>query len=62
MPLMNGSYGIQNYGEVLEANYRIHVMRGVTFAPDFQYYFRPGGQSALHNAAMLGFKSHIQFF
>ena len=62
MSLMNGSYGIQNYGEVLEANYRIHVMRGVTFAPDFQYYFRPGGQAALHNAAMLGFKSHIQFF
>ncbi|OUI81544.1 porin [Gluconobacter sp. DsW_056] len=62
MPLMAGSLTPQTFGEVLEATYRIHVMRGVTFAPDFQYYFRPGAQKALKDAAMLGFKSHIQFF
>ncbi|WP_099285703.1 carbohydrate porin [Gluconobacter kondonii] len=62
VPLMAGSLTPQTFGEVLEATYRIHVMRGVTFAPDFQYYFRPGAQKALKDAAMLGFKSHIQFF
>ncbi|QDH17085.1 carbohydrate porin [Swingsia samuiensis] len=62
MPLLNGSYGIQTTGEVLEAAYMIHVMRGVTFYPDFQYYFRPGAQKTLRDAAMLGFRSHIQFF
>ncbi|GBD57930.1 carbohydrate porin [Gluconobacter wancherniae] len=61
-PLLNGSYGPQSFGEVLEATYRIRVMRGVTFAPDFQYFIRPGAQAALRNAAMLGFRSHIQFF
>ncbi|QHI96313.1 carbohydrate porin [Aristophania vespae] len=60
--LMNGSYGIQRSGSTIEAMYRIHVMRGVTFAPDFQYYIHPGAQKALKDAAMLGFKSHIQLF
>lgn len=59
---MSSSLTPQTFGEVLEATYRIHVMRGITFAPDFQYYFRPGAQKALKDAAMLGFKSHIQFF
>ncbi|EHH67871.1 carbohydrate porin [Gluconobacter morbifer] len=62
MSLMAGSLMPQTFGEVLEATYRIHVWRGITFAPDFQYYFRPGAQSGLRDAAMLGFKSHIQFF
>ncbi|WP_241663679.1 carbohydrate porin [Oecophyllibacter saccharovorans] len=61
-PLMWGSYGIQRWGSTLEAMYRIHVTRGVTFAPDFQYYFHPGMQRRLKDAAMLGFKSHIQLF
>ncbi len=61
-PLMWGSYGVQRWGSTLEATYRIHVMRGVTFAPDFQYYFNPGMQRVLKDAAMLGFKSHVQFF
>lgn len=60
--LMNGSYDLQRSGSTIEAMYRIHVTRGVTFAPDFQYYIHPGGQRALKNAAMLGFKSHIQLF
>ncbi|MXV44364.1 carbohydrate porin [Saccharibacter sp. 17.LH.SD] len=61
-PLLWGSYGVQRWGAILEATYRIHVMPGVMFAPDFQYYFNPGMQRRLKDAAMLGFKSHIQFF
>ncbi|NVN12242.1 carbohydrate porin [Nguyenibacter vanlangensis] len=60
--LLNGAYGPQSYGMNLEANYQIHVYRGITFAPDFQYYFNPGGQRVLHDTAMLGFKSHIELF
>ncbi len=54
--------GIQTHTMNLEANYQIHVMRGVTFAPDFQYFFRPNAQGNLHDAALLGFKSHIELF
>ena len=61
-PLMWGSYGEQRWGGTFEVTYRIHVMRGVTFAPDFQYFFNPGMQRVLKDAAMLGFKSHIQLF
>jgi len=60
--LLNGAYGPQTYEMVLEANYQIHVFRGVTFAPDFQYYFRPGGQAVLKNTAVIGFKTHIELF
>ena len=54
--------GIQTHTMNIEADYQIHVMRGVTFAPDFQYFIRPNAQSNLHNAALLGFKSHIELF
>ena len=54
--------GIQSHTMNIEANYQIHVMRGVTFAPDFQYFIRPNAQSNLHDAALLGFKSHIELF
>jgi len=59
--LPNHATGVQRHAEVLEANYAIHVMRGVIFQPLFEYYFDPNGQSNLHNAALLGFKSHIEF-
>ena len=54
--------GIQTHTMNIEADYQIHVMRGVTFAPDFQYFFRPNAQGNLHDAALLGFKSHIELF
>ncbi len=54
--------GIQSHTMDIEANYQIHVMRGVTFAPDFQYFIRPNAQTNLHNAALLGFKTHIELF
>ncbi|GBQ86045.1 carbohydrate-selective porin B [Gluconacetobacter johannae DSM 13595] len=60
--LLNGAYGPQSYGMNLEVDYQIHVYRGMTFAPDFQYYFHPGGQRALRDTAMLGFKTHIELF
>ncbi len=54
--------GIQTHTMNLEVNYQIHVFRGVTFAPDFQYFFRPNAQSNLPDAALLGFKSVIELF
>ncbi len=59
----NGSTpGVQTHTMNLEVNYQIHVFRGVTFAPDFQWFFRPNAQGNLGDAALLGFKSHIQLF
>ncbi|MBE7210808.1 MAG: carbohydrate porin [Gluconacetobacter diazotrophicus] len=54
--------GIQSSTMTIEATYQIHVFRGVTFAPDFQYFIRPNGQRNLPDAALLGFKSHIELF
>ncbi|WP_203414510.1 carbohydrate porin [Entomobacter blattae] len=54
--------GIQSNAQVIELNYSIHVMDGVVFAPDFQYYFRPNAQKDLNDAAFIGFKSHVVFF
>lgn len=62
-PFYNDSTpGVQTHTMDLEVNYQIHVFRGVTFAPDFQYYFRPNAQSNLPDAALIGFKSHIELF
>ena len=54
--------GVQTHSIIIEANYAIHVFRGVTFAPDFQYFFRPNAQGNLPDAALIGFKSHIELF
>lgn len=54
--------GVQSSTMDVEATYQIHVMRGVTFAPDFQYFIRPNAQTNLHDAALIGFKSHIELF
>ena len=57
-----GAQGVMNHVFNVELNYQIHVFRGVTFAPDFQYFIRPNGQANLPDAALIGFKSHIQLF
>ena len=57
-----GSVGPQSHAINIELNYQIHVHRGVTFAPDFQYFIRPNAEAGLHDAAMVGFKSHITLF
>ena len=54
--------GVQSHTINFELNYQIHVFRGVTFAPDFQYFIRPNAQKNLPDAALLGFKSHIELF
>ena len=59
---VDGASGPQRWTMTFEANYAIHVYRGVTFAPDFQYYIRPNAQANLPDAAFLGFKSHIEIF
>ncbi len=61
LPISNGATGIQTHEMVLEANYDIHVFRGVNFEPDFQYIFRPNAQSNIKDATVLGFKSHVSF-
>ncbi|GBQ08313.1 carbohydrate porin [Saccharibacter floricola] len=61
-PLPNHATGVQRHTSVFEVNYAIHVMRGVIFQPLMEYYFRPNGQGNLRDAALLGFKSHIEIF
>ena len=53
--------GIQTHEMILEANYGIHVYRGVNVQPEFQYVFRPNAQGNIKNAAVLGFKAHVEF-
>jgi len=60
-PFAGGSTGIQTHSALIELNYDIHVARGVNFAPDFQYFFRPNAQSNTQDAAVFGFKSHVNF-
>ena len=62
MPSSEGFSGLQTHAIYLELNYQVHVYRGITIAPDFQYFFRPNGQGNLPDAALLGFKSHVELF
>ena len=61
LPFSNGATGVQTHEMVLEANYSIHVYRGVDFRPEFEYVFRPNAQTNIRNAAVLGFKVNVQF-
>lgn len=61
LPIANQATGIQTHEAVIELNYDIHVYRGVNFQPEFQYVFRPNAQQNIRNAAVLGFKTHINF-
>lgn len=59
--LASSTRATQKHQEIIELNYNIHVTRGVSFQPLFQYYFRPNGVSNISDAAILGFKSNITF-
>ena len=59
--LSDGATGIQTHEMILEANYDIHVMRGVNFQPEFQYVIRPNAQSNIKDATVYGFKTHVTF-
>ena len=61
LPFSNAATGRQTHEMILEANYDIHVARGLTFMPDFQYVFRPNAQASIPDAAVLGFKAHVAF-
>jgi porin len=61
LPVSNSATGIQTNEMILEANYNIHVYRGVDFRPEFQYVVRPNAQSTIHNAAVFGFKANVEF-
>ena len=57
----NGASGVQMHEEVLEANYDVHVYRGVNLMPDFQYVMHPNAQTSIPNAAVLGLKANVNF-
>ena len=61
LPISNAATGVQTHEMILEANYNIHVYRGLDFRPDFQYVIRPNAQSNIHNAAVFGFKVNVEF-
>jgi len=61
IPFSNGATGVQTREMFVEANYNVHVYRGVDFRPEFQYVIRPNAQSNIRDAAVLGFKVHVQF-
>jgi porin len=61
IPFSNDATGIQAHEMILEVNYDIHVYRGLSFQPDFQYVFRPNAQSNIRNAAVFGFRAHVVF-
>jgi porin len=46
---------------ILELNYNVHVYRGVDFRPGFQYIVRPNAQANIRDAAVFGFKIHVEF-
>ncbi len=61
LPISNAATGVQTHEMILEANYNIHVYRGLDFRPDFQYVVRPNAQANLRNAVVLGFKANVEF-
>jgi porin len=61
IPVSNSATGIQTNEMIFEANYNIHVYRGVDFRPEFQYVIRPNAQTNIRNAAVFGFKASVEF-
>jgi porin len=61
LPLSNGATGIQSHETIIELNYDVHVLPGLNFEPDFQYVVRPNAQANIHDAAVFGFKTHVEF-
>lgn len=61
VPYSNDATGVQTNEEILEANYDIHVYRGINLMPDFQYVMHPNAQTSIANAVVLGLKAHVEF-
>ena len=61
LPISNNATGPQTREIILEANYDIHVTRGVNVQPEVQYIVHPNAQAGIHDAVVLGFKAHVEF-
>jgi porin len=61
LPLSGGATGIQTHEILLEADYRMQVVDGMTFMPDFQYVIRPNAQSNIPHATVFGFRAYVDF-
>lgn len=61
LPLSNNATDVQSHEMVIEANYGIHLFRGVTLRPDFQYVIRPNAQASIRDAAVFGCSTHVTF-
>ncbi len=55
------AYGPQNTEQMVELTYIAHVFHGVTLQPDFQYIIRPGATTNTPDAAVLGFRTNVNF-
>jgi porin len=61
LPLSHSATGAQTSEMIFEANYDIHVYRGVNLQPEFEYVVRPNAQSGIKNAEVFGVKTHVNF-
>jgi porin len=61
LPFSNGATGVQSHEIAIEADYQIHVYRGVTFMPDFQYIIQPNAQTNIKDATVFGFRAYVDF-
>jgi porin len=61
LPFSNGATGIQSNEMILEADYQVAVLPGLTFMPDFQYVIRPNAQSNIKDAPVFGFRAYVDF-
>ncbi|GAA4488489.1 carbohydrate porin [Gluconacetobacter asukensis] len=49
---------LASHEAIFDATYNFHLRDGVDIAPDFQYFWRPGGSGRVPNAAILGVNFH----
>jgi porin len=61
LPFANGATGVQSHEIAIEADYQVHVYRGVTFMPDFQYIIQPNAQANIKDATVFGFRAYVDF-
>jgi porin len=61
LPFSNSATGPQSHEAVIEANYKVRIVRGLRIQPDFQYVIRPNGQANLRNAAVVGARVSVEF-
>jgi len=60
-PFSGGALGVQSDAYVLEANYAIAVLPSIVVQPELEYFVRPGAQSSVRDAFVVGLKTYINF-